>query len=71
MSAIHVFTARMPVDEYDALRAYAHFTRRPINDVVLAAIRAYLGEKGRAEELDAAVERMKEQFRATLDNLGD
>lgn len=71
MSKVHVFTARMPVHEYEALRAYAHFTRQSINDLVLAAVRAYLGEQGRAEHLERMVEEVKAKLRATLDGLGD
>lgn len=71
MSEVHVFTARMPEDEYEGLRAFAFLSQRSVNEVVLTAIRSYLREQAPDDRLDAMVEEMKARFRATLDDLGD
>ena len=56
---LHVFTARMPVSEYEGLRAFAFFTQTSINEVVLAAIRSHLQEQITEDRLNALVERMR------------
>lgn len=68
---IHVFTARMPVDEYEALRSYAFFAGRSVNEVVVAAIRDFLTTHATDDLLDAMVEEKRTTFRRTLERLGD
>jgi NRPS condensation-like uncharacterized protein len=71
MSKVHVFTARMPVHEYEALRAYAHFTRQPINNIVLTAVRSHLREQMAEDRLNTMVEQMRATLRETFEGLGD
>jgi NRPS condensation-like uncharacterized protein len=39
---VHVFTARIPLEDYERLRLYAFTARLSINDVVLTAVRTLL-----------------------------
>jgi len=41
---IHVFTTRMPADEYETLKAYAFFANTSVNDLVLRTVRSFLRE---------------------------
>lgn len=68
-TGVHVFTTRMPKDEYEVLRAYAFFINSPINDVVLRALRRYLAEHANDPELDAMIEQQRTQFRQTVERL--
>lgn len=67
--ALHVFTARMAVDEYEALRSYAFFAGQSVNEVVVSAIREYLRSHATDEQLDALVARTRTQLSRTLDRL--
>ena len=66
---LHVFTARMPVDEYEALRSYAFFAGQSANEVVVSAIREYLKRHATDEQLNALVARTRTQLRRTMDRL--
>jgi hypothetical protein len=68
---IHVFTARMPVDEYEGLKAFAFLSQVSINEVVLTAIRSYLREQAPDDRLDAMVEEMKARLRRTTERRDD
>ncbi|HEX2040727.1 MAG TPA: hypothetical protein VHF47_13465 [Acidimicrobiales bacterium] len=68
---IHVFTARMPVGEYEALKAFAYFTRRPINDVVLTAVRSYLRQQVAEDHLNEMVEQLRATLHETFEALGE
>lgn len=59
----HLFSARLPHDEYEALKAYAFFSRRSMNDVVIRAIRAYLTEASREQEIDTMVDAARRRLR--------
>ena len=59
----------MPVDEYDALRSYAFFAERSVNEVVVAAIREYLAGHATDEQLDAMVGQMRNKLGRTLHRL--
>lgn len=68
-TSTRTFSARLPEDDYEVLRAYAFFTGSSMNDVVLRAIRAYLAEHGRGVNLDSVVESSWAKFRERLDRL--
>lgn len=66
---LHVFTARMPIEEYEALRSYAFFANVSINEVVVRAIRELLRRDGREEAVNTLVEQARSKLRATLDEM--
>jgi len=66
---IHVFTARMPMREYEALKSYSFYARRSINDIVLEALRDWLREHATEEHLEQLLTDARERFRATVEEL--
>lgn len=61
----HVYSARIPHDIFEALKAYAFFSRTSMNDVVVRAIRAYLVARADDPEVASAVDaarRLREQL---------
>lgn len=66
---MHVFTARMPVEEYEALRAYASLAQSSVNDVMQRAVRAYLRAHSGDEEIEVMVARTRRRLRATVERL--
>ncbi len=68
---LHVFTARLAVEEYEALRSYAFLSNVSINEVVVRAIRELLRREGKEEAVNTLVEQARSKLRATVDNLGD
>ena len=69
-SARKELTLRIGTDEYDALRAYAATTGTSINKVVVAAIREFLAGPAREQHFEAALARVREEYRVALDKLG-
>jgi uncharacterized protein (DUF1778 family) len=63
-------TLRIHPSEYDALRAYAATTGTSINKVVVAAIREFLSGPAREQHFEAALGRVREEYRVALDKLG-
>jgi hypothetical protein len=63
-------TLRMDASEYDALRAYAATTGTSINKVVVTAIREFLSGPAREQHFEAALARVREDYRVALDKLG-
>jgi hypothetical protein len=63
-------TLRMEASEYDALRAYAATTSTSINKVVVAAIREFLSGPAREQQFEAALARVRDEYRVALDKLG-
>lgn len=68
---LHVFTARMPVEEYEALRQASALLGTSVNATVRQAVHVYLKEQVGDEKFDALVEEARERFRRTLERLGD
>lgn len=66
---IHVFTTRMPADEYEVLRSLAFYRNSSINDVVLKALRLYLAEHAADTELEGMVEEARRRFRSTVERM--
>ena len=64
-------TLRIDTSEYDALRAYAATTGTSINKVVVAAIREFLTGPAREQHFEAALARVREDYRVALDKLGE
>ncbi|HVF05542.1 MAG TPA: hypothetical protein VNA20_11940 [Frankiaceae bacterium] len=62
-------TLRINASEYDALRAYAATTGTSINKVAVAAIRDFLTGPAREEQFEAALTRVREDYRVALDKL--
>ena len=62
-------TLRIDASEYDALRAFAATTGTSINKVVVTAIREYLSGPGREQHFEAALARVREDYRVALDKL--
>jgi uncharacterized protein (DUF1778 family) len=63
-------TLRIDPSEYDALRAYAATTGTSINKVVVAAIRDFLTGPARERHFEAALARVRDDYRIALDKLG-
>jgi hypothetical protein len=61
----------MPEELYNALKGTAFFTDRSMNDVVVAALTAYLLDTSRREALDAMVRNARAEYRTALDKLAD
>ena len=68
---IHVFTTRMPADEYEVLKSYAFFVGSSINDVLLRAVRTYLRARAADAQLDAMVEEARRRFQETVERMPD
>ena len=66
---VEAFTLRLPVDQYEALKAVAFATGRTVTDVVRASIASYLGDAGRQQEFDALLEGARNRHRLALDKL--
>ena len=67
--SVQEFTVRLPVDEHQALRLFCSTTGRSMNDVLVAALRDYLGDTGRKQEFAANLERLQGEYRVALDKL--
>jgi hypothetical protein len=67
MRDLQAFTVRLPEAEYEALKAYATYTRSSMGDVLLSAMRSYLGDAERADEFEAAVMEARGRVRETLE----
>jgi hypothetical protein len=62
---------RMPEDLYNTLKGTAYFTRRSMNDVVVAALTSYLLDTSRQETVDAIVDQARTEYRIALDKLAE
>lgn len=61
----------MPMEEYEALRAFAFLTRTSMNEACLRAVREFLASSAREEQFEQAVEDFRKQYRVALDKLED
>jgi hypothetical protein len=52
-------------------RTLALATGRPVNELVLCAVRDYLGSAGHREAVDSFAQRARSQYRVALDKLAD
>lgn len=64
-------TVRMPTDEHQALRNYAHFSNTSINDIMLAALRTYMTDHQRDQDFETYLEEARTTWRGALDKLAD
>ena len=71
MTRSRVVSVRLPEADHEALKAYAFFTGVSMNAVIVRAVRGHLGGDGRAEEVEANVERALARLRAGLDGMTD
>lgn len=62
-------TIRLPLDVYEALRAYAHVTHTSQNELVVRALAEFLATTGRQEEFDMLLEQTRDRYRGALDKL--
>ncbi|MCD2187880.1 ribbon-helix-helix domain-containing protein [Actinomycetospora soli] len=63
-------TLRLTDDESDALRRRAEIEGRSMQEVAREAVREYVDERDRADEVDAAAAWVTTNFREALDRLG-
>lgn len=70
-SDTHTLTVRMPETEFDALRTYASVTGASMNETVIRAVREFLSSRGRVEEFESAVEKVRTHYRVALDKLAE
>jgi hypothetical protein len=61
---------RLPGPEYDALKTFAFFTQRSMNDVIRAAIQDFLVAHS-GNEFDAILGKARTDYRAALDKLAE
>ena len=64
------FTTRLPIEDYEGLKALAFYRGTTMADLVIQAVRALLAEQAHNAEVDAMVERTKARFRETVERLG-
>jgi predicted transcriptional regulator len=67
--ARRTFPLRLPDDVYDAVKAMAFFTDRPMNDLILEAIRSYLAKQARSKLVRQMIADNDSRYRAALDTL--
>ena len=60
---------RLTPAQYQALKAYAHFTHKSMNDVVSYAINDFLTGPGRIEQMQAMATAAQHDYRGALDKL--
>lgn len=65
---VRAFTARLPAEEYEALKALAFFRGTTMSLLLVQAVRALLAEAA-GDDVDAMVDRTRVRFRETLDRL--
>jgi hypothetical protein len=70
-SKLHVFTARLPMEEYETLRQVSALLGLSVNETVRRAVLAFLKDEVGDEKFDMLVEQARDRFRRTLERLGD
>jgi uncharacterized protein (DUF1778 family) len=70
-TGVQSMTLRIPRADYEALRTAAFATDQSINELVLAAIRIYLGDTTRRQQVQTAVENAISQYQVALDKLAE
>jgi hypothetical protein len=68
---IQQLTIRAPRDVHEALRTLSLATGKPINELVLSAVRDFLGSAGHREAVDSFLVQARDQYRVALDKLAD
>ena len=68
---IQQMTIRVPRDVHEALKTLARATDASSNEVVLRAIRDYLGTKGHRQAVERFLGEAQSQYRVALDKLAD
>jgi uncharacterized protein (DUF1778 family) len=61
--------ARLPISEYEALKAYAESTGTSMNDVMVKAVAEYLGSDARKAEIQARIEAITQRHSVALEKL--
>ena len=64
-------TIRVPKDVHEALRTTAFATDTSINDLVLRAIRDFLGNEAHRRKVEGFLRKAQGQYRVALDKLSD
>jgi hypothetical protein len=64
-------TLRVPKEVHEALRTTAYATDASINEIVLRAIRDYLGNEGHRRKVEGFLRKSQTQWRVALDKLAD
>ena len=65
------FPLRLPADLYDACKAVAFFTDRPMNDLVVEAIREYLTRQLRSKPVRRMIAENGSRYRTLFDTLSE
>lgn len=65
----HVLTVRIPRDLFLALRDFAFYTERSMNECLVSALRSYLAAHGSDDELKAMVDEARRRFHRTIEDL--
>jgi hypothetical protein len=66
---IHLFTARIPKAEFEALRSYASLARCSVNDVVQRALREFLRAHSGGPEIELMLDDARQQFLTIIENM--
>jgi hypothetical protein len=69
VASTQAVTMRLPLDEYEALRAYAFVSKQSVNDVVRRAIRQLLATEGASGETYAMFDAAKGQYRVVVNEI--
>ena len=65
------FTVRLPPLEHQALKAFAQYTEETMASVVLKAIRLYLSDPARENDVDAMLKQTRARVRETIKRVRD
>lgn len=68
---VQPYRLRLPREEYEALRAISFATGTSINELIHRAVREYLSDEGRREQVRALMEGAIAQYQVALDKLAD
>lgn len=62
---------RLPTDQYEALKAYAFFTKRSMNEIISQAVQEFLTGSARSGQMKTMLNEAQDRYRVVLDKLKD
>lgn len=68
---LQTLTVRVPKEVHEALRTTAFATDASINDLVLRAVRDFLGNEGHRRKVEGFLRKAQGEYRVALDKLAD
>lgn len=71
MEEVQAFSVRLPKEEHQALRVYAAVTGESMNEIVTRAIRDFLADAGRRDQVRALFDDTVTKYQVALDKLAD